>query len=90
MKLCIFGIVLEYPFAMKKNVAHINAVIKWWNDSSKFPHEHCMEPEFQRTLDDLLDIAEKPKGRYTLEKGLEYLRCVMKKRACWIRLPCFK
>ena len=69
------------PIYHEKNCcSHINAVIKWRNDSSKFPHEHRMKPEFQRTLHDLLDITEKPKGRYTLEKVLEYLRCVMKKR----------
>ena len=49
---------------------HIGAVIEWWGDSSKNAPQYRMEPGFQQKLDELLDIAAKPKGRYTEEKTL--------------------
>ena len=37
-----------------------------------------MTKKFQDELDSLLDIAEKPNGRYSAEKGIEYLRNSMR------------
>ena len=58
----------------------VKSVINWWNKSSKDPPAKRLEPQFQETLDQLLDIAVKPKGRYNEEKGHEYLKAEMKKR----------
>ena len=58
-----------------KNNQHrlVKTLIQWWNNSSKNPPANRLRPEFQRRLNQLLDIAEKPKGRYTEEKAHEFL-----------------
>ena len=54
-------------------------LIEWWNASGKKTADR-MKPKFQKKLDELFDIAKKPKGRYNKEKAEEYLNNIMKSR----------
>ena len=49
---------------------HVSQLIEWWNESSKNPSQYRLHDNFQRKLDELFDIASKPKGRYNEEKAL--------------------
>ena len=62
------------PTCSSHNVCvHVTQIIDWWNKSGKNSIALRTSPAFQNKLNGLLDIAEKPKGRPSLEKCHNYL-----------------
>ena len=73
--------VQEYLFVVKKTAKSTYfQSLNGRTSQQNFRKIMRMTAKFQDELDCLLDIAEKPKGRYTEEKGIEYLRSVMRQQ----------
>ena len=58
----------------------VKSVIELWQNILKFPPAKRLDREFQDKFDQLLDIAEKPKGRYSEEKAHRYLNKAMREK----------
>ena len=57
----------------------VRSVIDLWYKMSKLPLAKRMEPNFQNALDELLDIARRPKGRYSAEIANAFLNEELRK-----------